>query len=79
MWVEWDKQTHTHKKNKIYYMSVIISLNFYEVSARNLLGFWLRWCIVVWFALIWFGFRLAWIDFVWSNLVLFGLVWLRFI
>ena len=48
-----------------------------EVGARDLLGFWLHWCVVVWFALIWF--RLVWIDFVWSYLVRFSLVWLRLI
>ena len=39
-----------------------------EVGARDLLGFQLRWCGAVWFALIWFGLG-------WLGSILYGQIW----
>ena len=39
------------------------------LTTRDLLGFRLRWCNLVLFALIWFGLS-------WLGLILYGQIWL---
>ena len=52
---------------EIHLVKLLIWIGHNEVIARDLLGFWLRWCDVAWFALIWFG--LGWLGSILQGII----------